>query len=416
MTVDNSQHGAGKTFLSSGEVVERLGISKATLYAYVSRGLIRSEPVPDSPRTRRYRADDVERLLNRQRIRSDPEHAASPALAWGSSSMESHVSMIADGRLYYRDRDACELARTSSFEDVVSLLWSGSPHEHMPDSWDGNAALRDQLLRQSHSISQSIDVPARVQMLLPALEQQEPASYDFRPATLHRIGVDILQLYTAALIGAEGHSGIARTIQAYWAPGEHEIAPLIDAALVLSADHEIDVSTFTVRCVASSRAPLHAAIAAGLSAIRGQKNGGATLQADALFQEVSGSGDAYSVLRQRVKRGEPLAGFGHRLYPDGDPRGAQLIKLIQETLPDNPEVRRANEIASAAHDLQGLTPNLDFGLVTLARAIERPPGTALALLAIGRIAGWVAHSIEEYERDQLIRPRARHSETGIYID
>jgi citrate synthase len=410
MSGDERQTGAGKTFLSSNEVVERLGISKSTLYAYVSRGLIRSEPVPGSPRTRRYRADDVERLLNRQRMRSDPEQAATTALTWGSPLLESSVSMIADGHLYYRNTDAIELARSHRFEDAVSLLWFANLDQDLPEPGPDGTATRQLLLRQTEPLAGQLDVPARVQMMLPALEQREPASYDFRSETVHRIGIDILQLYTAALAGAEGHSGIARTLQAHWAPGQHEITELIDAALILSADHELNISTFTVRCVASARGPLHSAIAAGLSAMRGQKHGGATLQTEALFREVDSQGEPYPVLRERLQRGENLAGFGHRLYPDGDPRGTTLLNLLQERLPDHSQTERAVEIVEVAEQLQGLRPNLEFGLVALSRAIGRPSGTALALMAFGRVAGWVAHANEEYERDQLIRPRARYTE------
>jgi citrate synthase len=410
MSGNDNQTGAGKTFLSSSEVVQRLGISKSTLYAYVSRGLIRSEPVPGSPRTRRYRADDVERLLNRQRMRSDPEQAATTALTWGTPVLESTVSMIADGHLYYRDTDVIDLARSHRFEDAVSLLWFENLNQELPAPLPHSIAARQRLLRQTQTLASELDVPARVQMMLPALEQREAASYDFRSETVHRIGVDILQLYTAALAGAEGHSGIARTLQSHWAPGKHEIAELIDAALILSADHELNISTFTVRCVASARGPLHSAITAGLSAMRGQKHGGATLQAEALFREVESQGETYAVLRERLQRGETLAGFGHRLYPDGDPRGRALLEMLQERLPTNSETVRAIEIAEVAEQLQGLRPNIDFGLVALTRAIRRPPGTALALMAFGRIAGWVAHANEEYERDQLIRPRARYSE------
>jgi citrate synthase len=401
--------GAGKTFLSSSEVVERLGISKSTLYAYVSRGLIRSAPDPSSPRSRRYRADDVERLLNRQRMRSDPEHAASGALTWGSPVMESSVSMIADGHLYYRNNDAVSLARTSSFEEIVALLWLNDHSAPLPEMDRDRATLRNELIQQSSALARTLDAPSRVQMLLPVMEQRDPASYDFRPEALHRVGMDILQLFTASLAGAEGHSGFARTLQAYWAPGHPEIARLIDSALVLSADHELNISTFTVRCVASSRAPLHSAIAAGFSAMRGQKHGGATLQAAALFNEVQSPDRAYEVLRSRVQRGESLAGFGHRLYPEGDPRGQALLEALRHELSGSEAIDTADAIADAALKLQGALPNLDFGLVTLSRAIGQPPETALALMAFGRVAGWVAHAREEYDRDQLIRPRARYT-------
>jgi citrate synthase len=404
--------GAGKVFLSSGEVVDRLGISKSTLYAYVSRGLIRSEPDPGSPRSRRYRAEDVERLLNRQRMRSDPEKVTTTALAWGSPILDSSISVITDGRLNYRDHDAIDLARQHAFEDVAALLWRNDLTARLPHPSQHSASTRQELVQQTTAVARSLDVPARVQMLLPILEQREQASYDFRPETTQRIGVDILQTFIGALVGAEGQSGIARTLQAYWTPGEPEMAHLIDAALILAADHELNISTFTVRCIASARAPLHSAIAGGLAALRGGKHGGATLQAEALVNEVATPERAYDTLRNRLQRGEMLAGFGHRLYPAGDPRGAALLDLVRQTQPNSQEVTLAEAICDAAQELQGVRPNLDFALVVLARLLEQPAGTALALMALGRTAGWIAHAQEEYTRNQLIRPRARYTGTA----
>lgn len=412
MSTDGEQSGPGKAFLNSGEVVERLGISKSTLYAYVSRGLIRSEPDPESPRSRRYRADDVERLLNRQRMRADPETATAGTLDWGSPVLESRISSITEGRLSYREHDAVHLARSRSFEDVIGLLWNNEADGALPQPEPVSAGIRNELLQQSRAIALTLDIPARVQMLLPALEQRDPSSYDFRPETLRSIGGNILQMMTAALVGTEGQSGIARTLQAHWAPGRTDLARLVDAALIVSADHELNISTFTVRCVASSRAPLYSAITAGLSAIRGQKHGGATLQAESLVDEIGTPDRAYDILRNRLQRGDTLAGFGHRLYPAGDPRSALLLEILGEIPDAAAEMTLINAICDASARLEGTAPNIDFALVMVSRVLGRPAGTALALMTLGRIAGWVAHAIEEYERDQLIRPRARQGDAA----
>lgn len=403
------QSGAGKSFLSSGEVVERLGISKSTLYAYVSRGLIRSEPDPESPRSRRYRADDVERLLQRQRMRADPETATTTALDWGSPVLESGISTIVDEHLSYRGHDALELARTRTFEEVAGLLWTGDLDAGIPSPESASASTRNELLQQSRGLERTLDAPGRVQMLLPALELRDPVSYDFRTEMLHRTGVNALQMFTAAMVGTEGHSGIARTLQANWAPGQPHLARVIDAALILSADHELNISTFTARCIASARAPLYSALTGGLSAIRGQKHGGATLKAEALINEVGSPHRAQNALRNRLQRGDTLAGFGHRLYPSGDPRGRTLLEILREECEDSRELQLADAICQSAVELTDLKPNLDFALVILARILGQQQGTAMALMAVGRVAGWVAHACEEYERDQLIRPRARRA-------
>ena len=404
---------SNRDFLTSNEVVEKLGISKSTLYAYVSRGLIQSEPDPDSPRSRRYRADDVDRLMNRQKMRSDPEHASTTALDWGSPVLESSISAISDERLAYRGQDAVRLAREHSFEEVTALLWTGSLDADLPEPDATTAHVRDVLVRQSSVLVHSLEPTARMQMLLPVLEQRDPRSFDFRPESVQRAGRGILQLATACLTGTEGNSGIARTLQAHWAAGNPEAARLIDTALILCADHELNISTFTVRCIASARTPLYSAVTGGVSAMHGQKHGGATRQAEAMLDEVGSPDRAYEVLRNRLQRGEDLAGFGHRLYPSGDPRGAALLEAIADSnVGAGGSLELVQAVSSAANELQGASPNLDIALVTLCRALDQPAGTAEAVMTLGRMSGWIAHAIEEYERDQLIRPRARASDSS----
>ncbi|HYI15315.1 MAG TPA: citrate/2-methylcitrate synthase, partial [Thermomicrobiales bacterium] len=187
---------------------------------------------------------------------------------------------------------------------------------------------------------------------------------------------------------------------------------LLRAALIVCADHELNVSSFTVRCIASARAPLYAAIAGGLAALSGARHGAASLQVESLLAEIQRDGDPRAVIAQRLRRGEDIPGFGHRLYPGGDPRATLLLDLLTETLPDTPAVQLGQATVAAASELTGRHANLEMGLVTLTEALDLPPGTALTLMALGRTLGWIAHAIEEYDRDTLIRPRARYVGTN----
>ena len=119
--------------LSAREAARRLGVTRETLYAYVSRGLVRSE-AQEGVRERRYRAEDVEALAARKQHRRDPARAALTALHFGAPILESRLSHIADGRLYYRGRDAGELASTASYEEVAALLWTGDAAAALPDA------------------------------------------------------------------------------------------------------------------------------------------------------------------------------------------------------------------------------------------------------------------------------------------
>ena len=110
----------------------------------------------------------------------------------------------------------------------------------------------------------------------------------------------------------------------------------------------------------------------------------------------------------RLRRGESVPGFGHQLYPDGDPRGAELIRLSEAARPGSAAVEVSAAASEVVLEVLGERPTVDFGLVTLARALGLPPGGALALFALGRTVGWIGHAIEQYADGNLIRPRARY--------
>src|SRR5690242_3766284 len=113
-------------WLNAAEATALLGVNRATLYAYVSRGRIRSEPGTGNTRHRRYSRDDVERLRARTDERRDPQKAAGRALQWGLPVLESAITLIADGRIFYRGRDATQLATSSTIAEVAALLWTGT--------------------------------------------------------------------------------------------------------------------------------------------------------------------------------------------------------------------------------------------------------------------------------------------------
>ena len=401
------EHGTSATgHLSANEAAEELGISVATLYAYVSRGLIRSEDAPGPSRARRYRAEDVAELRRRKELRHRPEEATAGALAWGMPVLESAITLIADGRLYYRGRDAGALAQESTVEDVARLLWN----DVLDDTAFSFGAALDAATEPSLTTDQPGDALVCAQATLPLMAAGDPAAYDLSHAALERAGARIVRHITSLVAGGSwSEAGVVATLLAGWELEEAAAARLLNAALILSADHELNVSTFTVRCVASAGAPLYAAIAAGLAAMQGARHGGATLQIEAVLAEIERPDDAAPALARRLRRGDPLPGLGHALYPQGDPRGRSLFELLRAELPDSPAIGRATAVAEAAANLNGRQPTHDFALVVLCRALELPAGTALQLFALGRCLGWIAHSIEEYGRARLIRPRARYT-------
>jgi citrate synthase len=397
--------------LNAEEAARALGISVATLYSYVSRGLIRSDATGGTTRARRYNRDDVRRLRERQEERRNPAASAAHALNWGAPVLESALTLIVGGRLYYRGEDVIALAQTRTFEEVAALLWMGSLEANAP--WERRPRPEAVPWRAPLAGARDLPVTAAFHVALALAAAGDPATYDLRPASVAAAGGRIVRLLAEVVTGRPLPEGlrIAPALQQGWAPGQPRAERLLEAALILCADHELNISAFTARCVASAGSPPHAVVGAGLSALEGARHGGHTARVEALLREVAAAGDgaASAVLAGRLRRGELIPGFGHPLYPEGDPRGRLLLDMTGAAFPGAAPVARVASLAQAARDLIGEYPTIDLALVVLAETLGLAPGSALALFSVGRSVGWIAHAIEHYETGQLIRPRARYT-------
>ncbi len=388
--------------LTAREAALQLGISLSTLYAYVSRGLIHSRPGPTGSREKRYASADVLALRERQALRRDPSRSAETALSWGTPVLESAITLIENGKLFYRGYDAVELAQTMHFEEVVGLLWFGRLGEQI------ELASASDLTPLPAGLPDSLDTLERVQIHLPLLASADPAAYDLRAPALRRAGARVLTSMAMQVAEAQISASIATAVADRWAPGVPNAERLIDAALIISADHELNPSSFTVRCVAATGAPLYDAIGAGIAALRGTRHGASSYRIEALLAEIETPERAASVLEDRLRRGEPIPGFGHNLYPNGDPRAVLLNSLCHELTPSHPALALTDALFDAAAEVIQERPNVDLGLVTVARVLGMPNGSALKLMALGRVAGWVAHALEQYPTQRIIRPRAKY--------
>jgi len=387
-------------WLTAAAAARSLGVNRATLYAYVSRGYVRSEAQPGTPRERRYSAEDVERLRRRNEERRDPEKAASRALQWGMPILESSITLIANGKLYYRGHDVVDLARTCSVEEVASLIWSGAFDLDFSDTQlhvvAGNKA-------EDH-----LPFIARAQSVLAVVAARDALALDLRPRSVAMTGWRILNLLTSvAGETRELAPTVEETLVNEWhAP--NRAAELIRAALILVADHELNVSSFTARCVASAGSNPYGVVIAGLAAIEGTKHGGASIRAESLLEALRRTRNLDGALAERLRRGDAIEGFGHPLYRDGDPRAVALMSMLAERHPKSPELVFAREMASSAESILKEKPTIDFALAVLARVLKLPKGAPLTLFALGRTIGWIGHAIEQYASNEMIRPRARY--------
>ena len=399
---------APSRYLSAKEACAELGIRPQTLYAYVSRGLIRSETGDQRQRTRQYYREDIERLRRHKELRARPEAAAEQALRAGDPVLESSLSRIGDDDLYYRGISVSELARESTVEKVAALLWTGDRSLQI-EEFAGETRLNGispTLIAELARLSKV----EQMQALLPAIGAQDPAAFATSPPHIHQCGARIFRFMTLIATAQDKTvSGIAQTLQSAWLPRRPETARLIEAALILCADHELNVSTFTCRTVASSGASLYAVITAGLSALQGPRHGGATDRLEALWDEAESANSVGDTVTSRLKRGDVIEGFGHVVYRGVDPRAKILMELLEEAVPNASELALAKALIEEVGKRTGLAHNVDLGLVTLRRALGLEQGTALLLFCLGRTIGWIAHAIEQYQTGRLIRPRAKYT-------
>jgi citrate synthase len=388
-------------WLTAAEACRTLRVTPATLYAYVSRGHVRSEATR-SRRARRYSRDDVERLRRRKEGRRDPDATAAETLRWGLPVLESGITLIADNTLYYRGHDAVAIARTRSVAEVASLIWTGT-FDH-PFDETGASRARGRWDRRMSFV-------ARAQSALAAASSCDPVACDLRPASVARTGWRILRLLAAVAAGTgRCEATIEETLARAW-DVDRRGADLLRAALVLCADHELNVSSFTARCVASAGSNPYAVVSAGLGALQGTRHGGLSLRVESLLDGVRRVRNVRSALGDRLRRGEPIDGFGHPLYREGDLRAAAVLSWLREAYPRSSELAFANGVADAAEELIRERPTIDFALAALARVLRLPHGSPLVLFALGRTIGWIGHAIEQYGTGQIIRPRAKY--TGV---
>lgn len=368
-------------WLKAEEALKRLGSKPQSLYASVSRGRIRARPDPADSRRSLYHEEDVDRLAARARGRRSSASVAAQAISWGEPVLPSAVSTISGGRLIYRGRDAAVLAETATLEEVATLLWGGEwPALELTDTAPPQDAITSAFLALAARAATAPPSLARGQLAL-----REEASH-------------VLGLMADALIG--GALGpLHQRLAVHF--GRPAAAETLRKALALLADHELNASTFAARVAVSTGASLASGVLAGLAALHGPRHGDAASAVLALAEDVA-TDDPEAALRDWLGEGRVLPGFGHNLYPDGDPRCVALLAGLD--LPAG-----FAGLAKAGEAITGERPNIDFGLAAITAIHGLPREAPISIFALARTVGWLAHGLEQAASGQLIRPRARYT-------
>ncbi|MCM4082587.1 citrate synthase [Paractinoplanes hotanensis] len=395
------------TRLTTAEVAQRLGVRPATVYAYVSRGLLSSHR----------NASGKGSLFDRAEVDNFLAARKQPILP----GIQTGITLIRNGALQYRGHDAIRLASVASFEEVVELLWTGArAYVALPPD-ETQRRLAEAVIAPLPAIARHTD---RLRVAVSALAAGDPLRFDTTPAAVTATARTLLGTMVAALPRAAQPAGKhssqstgkaaepAGTIAERLWPRltAHEPAPknhsLLNAALILLADHDIAASTLAARVAASTRANPYAVVGAGLAALDGPLHGAASSLAYPLLAESMSRPDPIGTIADKLRSGDPVPGFGHRLYPGGDPRATALFAMLGDT--------RARDAAERLVDIMrtrsGLRPNVDLALAALTMEHGMPAEAGETIFAIARTAGWIAHALEEYgDRPLRFRPSGEYA-------
>ncbi|MEY2953376.1 MAG: hypothetical protein RLZZ401_1463 [Pseudomonadota bacterium] len=367
------------------EACRVLGVRPQTIYAYVSRGKLEVMPDPNDTRRSLYRTEDVAGLAKRKQDGRKYETLAAKTMFGSEPSIPTALCAFFRGRPYYRGQDAVSLAQTATLEDVAQLLWGAA-----------------------QTIDFSTTTPTRSGGLgrvsaFTALASLAATGHSTRgrlTRVLHEEAQSLVS-HLANAFGAQPRSD--KPLHLRFARGwkqTTQVGELLRTAMVLVADHELTSSAFSARIAASTGASLSACLLAGLTTLSGPLHGDATGRVHTLFEEVERLGQD-KVVDHYLSAALPLAGFGHHLYPDGDPRAAALLGLF-----DPPEV--IARFIQKVTNLTGLEPNIDVALAALVARYHLPSDAAFGLFATARSVGLLAHSMEQLSVAQVIRPRGRY--------
>lgn len=391
-------------YFSAPEAASILDISVATLYSYVSRGLL--TPVGTrASRTKRYPREEVLRLAARKADGKRGGHLAQASMHWGLPVLETSISRIEQERLYYRSHDVLALADAATLEEVASILWGDVREDHFgADSLELPKTLFDGVRANTRHMGPLERAMAWMPMAGHALSGE-----NCNTSTMFALGPVLMRVLAAALLDREvSVSPLHEQVGRAWKADRAE-CEIIRSALVLLAEHELNSSTFAVRCVASTGADLPAVLSAGLAALSGPRHGGSIQSVKVLLDTALAASSPKDVFASYFPLdGSTPNGYAHPLYPNGCPRAQYLLEHLSRISFAVPGTAAIIDVCVAEGKRHGVLPNLDLALSAMQQAFGWPDLAPLVLFALARSAGWIAHAAEQAAEMAPIRPRARY--------
>ena len=412
-----------RNLLTADQTAKRLGVKVDTVYAYVSRGIL-TRTVAEDGRTSRFDPREVDELFRRGRPRQDRGRQGAVQV-----SLATDITRLADGELSYRGHPVAALVGSATFETVAELLWTGRLPAHSDaGAWTVPTAAARLGAAVSAALPRQSPVIERLTAVTAALAGGDPLRVDRRPEAVARVGRTLIGTYVHVLgpaprgtgrragdpTGNRATGAHRRTAAALWPklsplPATRPRVRVLDAALVLLADHELAASTLAARVAASTRADPYATVGAALGAVAGPLHGTTATAVHRMLLDAARSADPAGATAVAATAGR-LPGFGHVVHQHGDPRAGILLDRLATICP-RPVRRVVDTVFRTAQDLGAGAPNMDAAMAAMALAADMPVGATDALFPVARTAGWLAHTLEEYGETAL-RFRARAVYTG----
>ncbi|MDX3260598.1 citrate synthase [Streptomyces sp. NPDC093228] len=408
MRDQDTARGHDGTRITTREAAELLGVKPETVYAYVSRGQLSSRREPGG-RGSTFDTEEVAALARRNR-----REPAGGSPAAGELSVRTSITLIEKDRYFYRGVDATELADRHSYEEIAEWLWTGRLRPGI--TFTAPEAAVTVARRAVAALPEHTGPTDRLRVAAIAAATADPLRFDLSPQAVLGAARALIPTLVAALPPLRpDHRDEGPLARRLWGrltgrdPDETSVGAL-DTALGLLVDHDLAASTLAVRVAASARAHAYAAVSAGLGVLEGPLHGAAGGLAHRMLLDVLDRGTAAPVVADELRAGRRIPGLGHRLYPGEDPRARALFSVLEELPAAAPALAAARDIVSTTARHAPLHANVDLALAVLTVASGMEATAAETVFAVARTAGWIAHTLEEYEERPLrMRPSGRYA-------
>ncbi len=340
------------------------------------------------------------------------------------------ISSIIDDTLTYRGINIDDLATNSIYEEVIFLLWNGrlptqEELEDLKQKLVQYGTLPEPITNLLRSLPHDVHPMDKLRTIVSALslfdtftrDMSREANYDKALKIQSKISTIVAAIQRISegekiLFPKSEYTFSQNFLYMLKGKEPHQIAvESLDKALILHADHELNASTFSARVTVATLADIYAGVVSAIGTLSGPLHGGANEAVMRMLEEINDIENVETYISEALFTNKKIMGFGHRVYKTGDPR-AKHLKVMAKELTELMGQRNLYDISTRIEDIikseKGLLPNVDFYSASVYHSLDIPKYLFTPIFAISRTSGWIAHILEQYDNNRLIRPRASY--------